>query len=177
MSRYEHSCSNEASFGVSRRVSSPQQAFFFAITAAAQVVEPGLQFAPFVPARGHYAKLAQLDPHPAKPDLPVDAERWITNPKSIERIEEMQPEFVKVRLNTFALPPCPANSSKQTQAKLITYCVYKRIARRPKAAFLYFAPWGYCLTTKHCPTIKSSCPEFASQQRNLFYVGARSVPG
>jgi acid phosphatase (class A) len=148
---------------------------FFAITAAAHAVGPDLKVALFAPARGHYAKLAQLDPHPANPDLPIDAERWLTNPKSIERIEQIQPEFVKVPLDTFTLPPCPANSSKQTQEE-IDYLLRLQ-ANRTEAEgerALYFAPWGYCLTTKHCPTIKSSCPEFASQQRNLFYVG-RSI--
>ena len=44
---------------------------FFAITAAAHPVGPDLKAAPFAPARGHYAKLAQLDSHPANPDLPL----------------------------------------------------------------------------------------------------------
>ena len=148
---------------------------FFAITATAHAVGPDLKVAPFAPARGHYAKLAQLDSHPANPDLPIDAERWMTNPKSIERIEQIQPEFVKVPLDTFTLPPCPANSSKQTRSE-IDYLL-RLHANRTEAEgerALYFAPWGYCLTTKHCPAIKSSCPEFASQQRNLFYVG-RSI--
>jgi hypothetical protein len=61
---------------------------FFAITAAVHPVGPDLKVAPFVPARGHYAKLAQLDSHPANPDLPIDAERWMTNPKSIERMNK-----------------------------------------------------------------------------------------
>jgi acid phosphatase (class A) len=156
---------------------------FFAITADAHAVGPDLKVALFAPARGHYAKLAQLDPYPANPDLPIDAERWITNPKSIERIEQTQPEFVKVPLETFTLPPCPANSSKQTRSE-IDYLLRLQ-ANRTEAEgerALYFAPWGYCPTTKHCPTttkqncptIKSSCPEFTSQQRNLFYVG-RSI--
>jgi acid phosphatase (class A) len=80
-----------------------------------------------------------------------------------------------VPLDTFTLPPCPANSSKQTRSE-IDYLLRLQ-ANRTEAEgerALYFAPWGYCPTTKHCPTIKSSCPEFASQQRNLFYVG-RSI--
>src|SRR6187401_1849666 len=62
-------------------------------------------------ARGHYARLAQLDPQPAKENLPIDAERWKTDPKFIERVEKIEPQFVKVPLETFILPACPANSS------------------------------------------------------------------
>jgi acid phosphatase (class A) len=155
---------------------------FFTITAAAHAVGPDFKIAPFAPARGHYAKLAQLDPHPANPRLPIDAERWKTSPRSIERIEQIQPEFVKVPLETFTLPPCPANSSKQTRSE-IDYLLRLQ-ANRTEAEgerALYFAPWGYCPITKYCPPTtkqncptKSSCPEFASQQRNLFYVG-RSI--
>src|SRR6266513_2514645 len=68
----------------------------------------------FAPARGHYAKLGQLDPQPAGPGLPIDANKWQTDPKFIEKVEHLAPEFVQVPLETFVLPPCPANSSKQT---------------------------------------------------------------
>jgi acid phosphatase (class A) len=148
---------------------------FFAITVDAHAAEPNLKAATFAPARGHYATLAQLDPYPADRDLPIDAERWKTSPKSIERIEQIQPEFVKVPLETFTLPPCPANSSKQTRSE-IDYLLRLQADRTEAEGerALYFAPWGYCPTTKHCPTIKSSCAELASQQRNLFYVG-RSI--
>ena len=120
-------------------------------------------------ARGHYARLAQLDPQPAKENLPIDAERWKTDPKFIERVEKIEPQFVKVPLETFILPACPANSSAQTRAE-IDYLLRLQ-ANRTEAEgerALYFAPWGYS------SSIKSGTPEFVSQQRNLFYVG-RSI--
>jgi acid phosphatase (class A) len=142
---------------------------FFAIGANTLAVGPDLKSAPSAPSRGHYAKLAQLDPHPANPDLPIDAERWKTDLKCIRRIEQIQPEFVKVPLETFSLPPCPANSSKQTRGE-IDYLLRLQADRTEAEGerALYFAPWGYSCTTKR------SCPGFANQQRNLFYVG-RSI--
>jgi acid phosphatase (class A) len=142
---------------------------FFAIGANTLAVGPDLKSAPSAPSRGHYAKLAQLDPHPANPDLPIDAERWKTDLKCIQRIEQIQPEFVKVPLETFGLPPCPANSSKQTRGE-IDYLLRLQADRTEAEGerALYFAPWGYSCTTKR------SCPGFANQQRNLFYVG-RSI--
>ncbi|HJT81263.1 MAG TPA: phosphatase PAP2 family protein [Chthoniobacterales bacterium] len=121
------------------------------------------------PARGHYAKLAQLDPEPAKPDLPIDAERWKTDPKFIERVEKIEPQYVKVPLDTFVLPPCPANSSRQTRAEL-DYLLRLQANRTETEGerALYFAPWGYS------SSMKPDNPAFASQQRNLFYVG-RSI--
>jgi acid phosphatase (class A) len=143
-------------------------AVFFAITADNRA--PGSDHgAPFALARGHYAKLAQLDPQPTNRDLPLDAERWKTSPKSIECIEQIQPEFVRIPLDTFTLPPCPANSSKQTRGE-IDYLLRLQADRTEAEGerALYFAPWGYSCTTKR------SCLGFASQQRNLFYVG-RSI--
>jgi acid phosphatase (class A) len=141
----------------------------FAIIADAPAASLASKAAPFAPARGHYAKLAQFDPQPAGGQLPIDAQRWKTNPKSIERIEQIQPEFVTVPLDVFTLPSCPANSSKQTRAE-IDYLLRLQ-AKRTEAEgerALYFAPWGYS------SSIKPGHPEFASQQRNLFYVG-RSI--
>ena len=123
----------------------------------------------FAPARGHYSKLAQIDPQPSEKNLPIDAERWKTDPKSIERVEKIEPQFVNVPLETFILPPCPANSSRQTRAE-IDYLLRLQ-ANRTEAEgerAVYFAPWGYS------SSIKPGTPEFASQQRNLFYVG-RSI--
>jgi acid phosphatase (class A) len=123
----------------------------------------------FAPARGHYAKLGRLDPQPATPGLPIDARKWQTNPKFIDKVEHLEPEFVRVPLETFSLPPCPANSSAQTRAEL-DYLLRLQ-ANRTKAEgerALYFASWGYSSSMKH------DDPEFVAQQRNLFYVG-RSI--
>ena len=123
----------------------------------------------FAPARGHYAKLGQLDPQPAGPGLPIDAKKWQTDPKFIEKVEHLAPEFVQVPLETFVLPPCPANSSKQTHAE-IDYLLRLQSNRTEAEGqrALYFAPWGYSSSMKH------DDPEFPVQQRNLFYVG-RSI--
>src|SRR5215212_9599557 len=123
----------------------------------------------FGPARGHYSKLGQLDPKPARPDLPIDGQRWITDPKAIERKEKIQPEFVRVPLDTFTLPPCPANSSKQTRGE-IDYLLRLQANRTEDEGkrSLYFAPWGYSTS------VKPNDPEFPAQQRNIFYVG-RSI--
>ncbi|HEV3409218.1 MAG TPA: hypothetical protein VG095_02915 [Chthoniobacterales bacterium] len=121
------------------------------------------------PARGHYAKLAKLDPEPAGADSPADDKRWETDPAFIERVERIQPEFVEVALDAFRLPPCPANSSKQTRAE-IDYLLRLQ-ANRTEAEgerALYFAPWGYS------SSVKPEHPRFPIQQRNLFYVG-RSI--
>jgi acid phosphatase (class A) len=124
---------------------------------------------PLAPARGHYAKLATLDPKPAAPDLPLDAQRFETPAGFIARVEAMEPEFVRVPLDSFALPPCPANSSKQTRAEidyLLRLQAHRTEAEGERA--LYFAPWGYS------SSMKRDDPRFEAQQRNLFYVG-RSI--
>ena len=123
----------------------------------------------FPPARGHYAKLGASDPKPAEPDLAIDAKRWKTDPAFIERVEKMEPEFVRVPLETFTLPPCPANSSKQTRAE-IDYLLRLQADRTDEEGrrALYFAPWGYS------SSVKPGNPDFPIQQRNLFYVG-RSI--
>ncbi|MEP6686113.1 MAG: phosphatase PAP2 family protein [Verrucomicrobiota bacterium] len=136
-----------------------------ALPASAQ----GSKAPPFAPARGHYEKLGRLDPKPASPNLPIDAQRWISKPTSIERIEKIEPEFVRVRLETFTLPPCPANSSQQTRAE-IDYLLRLQANRTDEEGKrgLYFAPWGYS------SSVKPDNPDFAIQQRNIFYVG-RSI--
>lgn len=123
----------------------------------------------FPPARGHYAKLGALDPKPAGPDLPVDANRWKTDAAFIERVEKMEPEFVRVPLETFTLPSCPANSSRQTRAE-INYLVRLQENRTDEEGrrALYYAPWGYS------SSVKRDSPHFRIQLRNLFYVG-RSI--
>lgn len=118
------------------------------------------------PARGHYAKLAEIDPQPSEGNLPIDAERWKTDPKFIERVEKIEPQFVQVPLDAFVLPACPANSSKQTRTE-IDYLLRLQANRTETEGerALYFAPWGYSTS------IKAGTPAFTSQQRNLFYVG------
>jgi PAP2 superfamily. len=125
--------------------------------------------ASLAPARGHYAKLAQLDAMPAGPNLPVDSKRWETDPTFIKRVENVEPEFVRVPLEAFSLPPCPANSSKQTRGELdyLLRLQKNRTAAEGERA-LYFAPWGYS------SSVKPGDPDFPVQQRNLFYVG-RSI--
>jgi acid phosphatase (class A) len=124
---------------------------------------------PFASARGHYAKLGKLNSKPREPNLPIDARRWETDPKFVEKVEKIEPEFVRVPLETFKLPPCPANSSEQTRAE-IDYLLRLQTSRSEAEGqrALYFAPWGYR------SSIKPDNPDFAVQQRNLFYVG-RSI--
>jgi acid phosphatase (class A) len=123
----------------------------------------------FAPAVGHYSKLAAFDHNPAEPNLPLDARRWKTDPEFVERVEKLEPEFVRVPLELFELPPCPANSSKQTRAEL-DYLLRLQAQRTPAEGerALYFAPWGYS------SSLRTDHPNFPIQQRNLFYVG-RSI--
>jgi acid phosphatase (class A) len=125
--------------------------------------------APLPPARGHYEKLGRLDPKPSAPNLPLDEKRFANNPESIERVRKLEPEFIRVPLEEFKLPPCPANSSKETRAE-IDYLVRLQDQRTEDEAkrALYFAPFGYSTS------MKQSDPEFPANQANLFYVG-RSI--
>ena len=131
--------------------------------AAAQTV------ASLPPARGHYAKLARLDPQPSAADLPIDGQLWETDPNFIRRVEALEPDFVRVPLEAFHLPVCPENSSPQTRAE-IDYLIRLQANRTETEGerALYFAPWSYS------SSIKPDNPRFAIQQRNLFYVG-RSI--
>jgi len=124
---------------------------------------------PLAPSRGHYAKLATLDPKPEAPNLPIDWKRFETAPSFVKKVEAIEPDFVRVPLDIFTLPPCPANSSPQTRAEidyLLRLQAHRTEAEGERA--LYFAPWGYS------SSVKRDNPEFESQQRNLFYVG-RSI--
>jgi acid phosphatase (class A) len=121
------------------------------------------------PARGHYEKLARLDPQPSNAKLAIDEKRFANNPASVERIGKMETEFVRVGLDEFKLPTCPANSSRQTRAE-IDYLLRLQ-AQRTEAEgerALYFAPWGYSTT------LKPDNPNYAAYRANLFYVG-RSI--
>ena len=83
----------------------------------------------------------------------------------IKKVETIEPEFVRVPLDRFTLPLCPANSSKTREE--IDYLLRLQ-AQRTNAEgerALYFASWGYS------SSMKRDDPEFEPQQRNLFYVG------
>lgn len=120
-------------------------------------------------ARGHYEKLAHLDPHPSNTQASIDEKRFANNPASVERIGKLETEFVRIAVDEFKLPPCPANSSKQTRAE-IDYLLRLQ-AQRTEAEgerALYFAPWGYSTT------IKPDHSDYVAYRANLFYVG-RSI--
>jgi acid phosphatase (class A) len=121
------------------------------------------------PTRGHYAKLGALDPNPAAPNLPIDAKRFVGKPKFIEEAGRAQREFVDVPLDFFKLPPCPANSSKQTRAE-IDYLLRLQAQRTELEGqrAVYFAAFGLD------PAVKRDTPQFEEQQKHLFWVG-RSI--
>lgn len=120
-------------------------------------------------ARGHYAKLAQLDPNPSAPDLPVDAQTYPNNPASVEWLMTAKPEFIRIPLDEIKLPFMPANSSAQSRAEL-DYLLRLQAQRTDQEGerALYFAPWGYSTSTK------PGDPNHEAYQANLFYVG-RSI--
>ena len=124
---------------------------------------------PLAPARGHYQKLAQSDPEPSKAKDSIDEKRFENNPASVERVRKVEPEFVRIPLDEFKLPPCPANSSTQTRVE-IDYLLRLQAQRTETEGerALYFAPWGYSTTTK------PDHPDYGTYRANLFYVG-RSV--
>jgi len=122
------------------------------------------------PARGHYWKLAMLDPATAAPGLDVDALRFDNNPASVERLRKApREEFIRVPLDEFVLPAMPANSSAQTRAEL-DYLLRLQAQRTEAEAerALYFAPWGYSTSTKPGDAY------YDAYRANLFYVG-RSI--
>ena len=120
-------------------------------------------------ARGHYEKLARLDPLPSAPDLPLDQQRFASNAAFVEKVRNLKPEFIRIPLDEIKLPPCPANSSRQTRAEIdyLLRLQEQRTEEEGKRA-LYFAPFGYSTT------MKPTDPAFAANQANLFYVG-RSI--
>jgi len=120
-------------------------------------------------ARGHYAKLAKLDPNPSAPDLPIDAQTYPNNPASVDRLKTAKPEFIRIPLDEIRLPFMPANSSAQTRAEL-DYLLRLQTQRTDQEGerALYFAPWGYSTSTK------PGDPNHEAYQANLFYVG-RSI--
>ncbi|HYC70747.1 MAG TPA: phosphatase PAP2 family protein [Opitutaceae bacterium] len=125
--------------------------------------------APAAPARGHYAKLQQLDATPASPPRPIDGETYPSNPASIERLRTAKPEFIRIPLDELRLPACPANSSAQTRAEL-DYLLRLQAQRTPAEGerALYFAPWGYSASAQ------PGDANFRAYQANLFHVG-RSI--
>ena len=120
-------------------------------------------------ARGHYEKLARLNPAPSGPNLPLDGQRFASNPASVEKIKNLEPEFIRIPVEDFKLPKCPANSSEQTRAEIdyLLRLQEQRTEEEGKRA-LYFASFGYSTT------MKTTDPEFPANQANLFYVG-RSI--
>lgn len=135
------------------------------VTSAADLNSPR----PIVPARGHYAKLGALDPAPSAEKSPLDEQHFVSKPSSIEKVKNRAPEFIRVPIDQFTLPPCPANSSKQTRGE-IDYLLRLQ-AQRTEAEgqrALYYADWGYSTTAKPGEA------EYAAGRANLFYVG-RSI--
>ncbi len=124
---------------------------------------------PLTPARGHYEKLQHLDPQPAAPNEPIDAQRFPLNPASVERLAKSAPEFIRISLDEIQLPPLPDNSSAQTRAE-VDYLLRLQAQRTDAEATraLYFAAWG------HTPAMKPDDPDYAADRANLFVVG-RSV--
>jgi acid phosphatase (class A) len=121
------------------------------------------------PARGHYARLAMLDPNPAKPGLAIDAQVYPSTLAQIERVKQSKPEFLRVPLEDFDLPPMPANSSAQTRAE-IDYLLRIQ-AQRSEAEgqrALSFANWSFSAE------LPESDPKQEANRANLFLVG-RSV--
>ena len=124
---------------------------------------------PIVAVRGHYAKLGALNPAPSANDLPLDVKRFISKPASIEKVKNRAPEFLRVPLEQFNLPACPANSSLQTRAEIdyLLRLQSQRTEEEGKRA-LYYADWGYSTTAK------AGDPDYARSRENIFYVG-RSI--
>ena len=77
-----------------------------------------LEAAELTQARGHYEKLARLDPLPSVPDLPLDQQRFASNAAFVEKVRNLKAEFIRIPLDEIKLPPCPANSSRQTRAEI-----------------------------------------------------------
>lgn len=120
-------------------------------------------------ARGHYAKLQALDAKPSAPGLSIDKELYPNSAASVERLKTAQPEFLRIPLDEFVLPTCPANSSAQTRAELdYLLRVQEQRTTAEGERGLYFAPWSYSTSTK------PGDENFNAYQANLFYVG-RSI--
>ena len=85
--------------------------------------------AELTPARGHYEKLGRLEAQPSAPNLPLDQQRFATNPAFVEKVQNLKQEFIRIPLDEIKLPACPANSSQQTT----TCCAYKSSGRKKKA--------------------------------------------
>jgi acid phosphatase (class A) len=124
---------------------------------------------PLAPARGHYAKLAQLSPAAAPSGAELDAQRFSTDPAFMARVEAMKLEFVQVPLDAFVLPPLPANSSAQTRAE-IDYLLRLQASRTETEGerALYFAAFSFS------SSIPKTDPRYAAQVKHFFWVG-RSI--
>lgn len=137
------------------------------LLALASAAEPAPR--DLVPASGHYARLAQPSPAPAAPGLELDRRKFETDPGFARRVEAMQLEFVNVPLETFALPPLPANSSAQTRAE-IDYLLRLQAGRTDVEGerALYFASFSFS------SSIPKTDPRYAAQVKHFYWVG-RSI--
>lgn len=121
------------------------------------------------PASELYKQLAQLDARPSAPDLPLDQQRFASDPAVVEYVRTMPVQFLHIPIEQFELPACPANSSAQTRAEidyLLQLQQHRTVAEG--AAALRFADWG------HSPTMKPDNPGYAANRATLFAVG-RSI--
>jgi acid phosphatase (class A) len=125
----------------------------------------------FTPASEPYARLSRIDAKPSAPDLPLDQQRFVSNPAVVDQVNAMPSEFLHIPLEEFELPACPANSSAQTRAEidyLLQLQANRTVADGAKA--LRFADWG------HSPTMKPDNPGYAANRAVFFQIGRSLGP-
>lgn len=138
------------------------------LAVAAQKGKPSER--PLTPARGHYKQLAAFSPKPRTPHEPIDLQKFITDPATVERRMSLKPVYLEyVSVDDFILPEMPANSSEQTR-KEIDYLLtlQKQRTAEDVRASLYYANVYYNLRVK--PTDST----YGRYRRNLFHIG-RSI--
>jgi len=89
--------------------------------------------AELTPARGHYEKLARLEAQPTAPNLPLDQQRFATNPAFVEKVQNLKQEFIRIPLDEIKLPACPGTVLSRRGPRSTTCCAYKNSGRKKKA--------------------------------------------
>lgn len=97
-----------------------------------QMAMPTPVFQPLTPARGHYKKLASLNPQPGFSNKGLDSLKYPIDKKIADEVSADKPVYLRnTSLDDFQLPAPPANSSEQTHAEL-DYLLALQQARTPE---------------------------------------------
>jgi acid phosphatase (class A) len=145
----------------------------FILTAIVSHAQPGkssITVRELTPARGHYKQLSAFSSAPHSPNEPIDKQRFVTDPGTIDRRMSLKPVYLEnTGVDDFRIPEVPANSSELAKADIeYLYALQQRRTAEDIRSSLYMANVYYNLR------VKPGDSTYSRFRRNIFHIG-RSI--